>query len=106
VSEIKHVEVKKVGDKVIVSVFCYELSSWADVTFEVDDASQPSLFCKMSIHGRGQRNEVTVAPDFVAVEDRDGATISVWCGAGRRVNFGAENNSIEGDSDEQATATT
>jgi hypothetical protein len=79
-TEIKHVEVKKVGDKVTVSVFCRELSSWADVTFEIDDdENQPSLFCKVNIHGRGRHTEVTVAPDFVAVED-NGTTISVWCG--------------------------
>jgi hypothetical protein len=98
-AEIKHVEVKKVGGKVIVSVFCHKLSSWADVTFEVDDENQPSLFCKVSIHGRGRHNEVIVAPDFVAVEDKDGTVLSVWCdgearqpNGGGRVNFGAENN--------------
>ncbi len=100
-SEIRHVEVKKIGGKIAVSVVCRKLFSWADVIFEVDDSeNQPSLFCKISIHGRGQHKEVTVAPDFVAVEDRDGTTISVWCDGeasdgGGRVNFGAENNSTE-----------
>jgi hypothetical protein len=79
-SKIRHVDVKKIGGKITVSVFCEELFSWADVTFDIDDnESQPSLFCKVCIHGRGQHNEVTVAPDFVAVEDRDKTTISVWC---------------------------
>jgi hypothetical protein len=78
-SEIRHVEVRKIGSKITVSVVCRELSSWADVTFEVDDdENQPSLFCKVNIHGRGRHNEVTVAPDFVAIED-NGTTISVWC---------------------------
>jgi len=87
-AEIKHVEVKKVGGKVIVSVFCRELFSWADVTFEVDDdENQPSLFCKVNIHGRGRHSEVTVAPDFVAVEDKDGTVLSVWCdGEARQSN--------------------
>jgi hypothetical protein len=79
-SEIRHVEVKKIGDKVTVSVACRELSSWADVTFEVDDnENQPSLFCKVNIHGRGRHNEVIVAPDFVAIEDKEGTVLSVWC---------------------------
>jgi hypothetical protein len=77
-SEIKHIEVKKIGDKVTVSVFCRELASWADITFEVDNDQPPSLSCKVNIHGRGRHNEVIVAPDFVAVED-NGTTISVWC---------------------------
>jgi hypothetical protein len=85
--EIKHVEVKKVGNKVTVSVFCRELSSWADVTFEVDDESLPALFCKVYIHGRGRHSEVTVAPDFVAVED-NGTTISVWCDGEARQSDG------------------
>jgi hypothetical protein len=80
ISEIRHVEVKKIGGKITVSVVCQELSSWADVTFEVDDdENQPSLFCKVSIHGCGRHNEVIVVPDFVAIEDKDGTVLSVRC---------------------------
>jgi hypothetical protein len=81
-AEIKHVEVKKLDDKIIVSVYCRELNSWATVTFEVDDDERrPSLFCSIDIHGRGQSNKATVAPDFTAVE-RNGCTITVWSNDG------------------------
>jgi hypothetical protein len=77
-AEIKHVGVKKVGDKIVVSVYLRKLNSWATVTFEVDDDERrQSLFCTVEIHGRGQGNMVTVAPDFVSVE-RDDCTITVW----------------------------
>jgi hypothetical protein len=76
--EIRHVEVKKIGDKIVISVYCRELNSWATVTFEVDDDERhQSLFCTIDIHGRGQSNKVTVAPDFVSVE-KDKCTITVW----------------------------
>jgi hypothetical protein len=76
--EIRHVEVKRLGDKIVVSVYCRELNSWATVFFEIDDDDRcPSLFCKVDIHGRGQSNRVTVAPDFTAVE-KDDCTVTVW----------------------------
>jgi hypothetical protein len=76
--EIKHVEVKRVGEKVIVSVYLRKLNSWATVTFEVDDdENQQSLFCTVEVHGRGQSNKAVIAPDFVAVE-KDDCTVTVW----------------------------
>jgi hypothetical protein len=78
-AEIKHVEVKKLSeDKIVVSVYCRELKSWATVTFEIDDDERcQSLFCTVDIHGRGQSNKVTVAPDFAAV-GKDDCTVTVW----------------------------
>jgi hypothetical protein len=78
-SEIRHVEVKRPSqDKIVVSVYCRELESWATVTFEIDDDERrQSLFCSIDIHGRGRSNKATVAPDFIAVE-RNNCTITFW----------------------------
>jgi len=78
-AEIKHVEVKKLsGDKIVISVYCRELKSWATVTFEVDDERCRSLFCVVDIHGRGQSNKAIVAPDFVSVNKEKDCVITVW----------------------------
>jgi hypothetical protein len=77
--EIKHVEVKRGSDKVVVSVFVRELMSWATVTFEVDDDDRrPSLSCVIEVHGCGQGNKAVVAPDFVAIIKEGDYTITVW----------------------------
>lgn len=77
--EIRHVEVKKLDDKIIVSVYCRELNSWATVTFEIDDDERSkALFCVVDIHGRGQSNKVIVAPDFVSVNKEKDCVITVW----------------------------
>jgi hypothetical protein len=77
--EIRHVEVKKLDDKVVVAVYLRELNSLAVVTFEVDDddEKQKAIFCTVEVHGRGQSNKAVVAPDFAVVERGD-CTFTVW----------------------------
>ncbi len=78
-AEIRHVEVKRLEDKIVVSVYCHQLRSWATVTFEVsDDERCRALFCVVDIHGCGQSNKVTVAPDFVSVDRDKDCVITIW----------------------------